>query len=423
MPPMPATFLCPHCSASYPVKPVLVGRAVRCTTCRSAFRLRADGVADKVVDEAPAPTPEPAPEPVAPEAVAPVVAGSADRNGHAAGGGPGSGSSGQRAATAGGAKRTDRLNRKQDEMRRSMAATLASAANEALKAESVLREPPEKSAARTARLVSAPADGGVGKIGPAVLTGYGRREFRNNLTWLFGCLGSIVLVAGLGWLVLHKSAAQYALHQYVRNVASAENQHGKRLRAIQDRAWMAGQPPLDGLGNSLRVQSSRRFPLTQARAVASELGLSELEYLGKPPLWVKADQTVAVRERWKENLDRAANLAAVMTIGTVVDHQVVVGRLTEAGIPPDVQDLLLALIKGPLSPKSPPDLGKRLFAADGPDAIDLCRFNGSRGELLFEDGPNFKHRTVDFEGWLLRFVGGGLPQEWRVLTISTSSRR
>src|SRR4051812_34024957 len=51
---MAATFACPHCGASYPVKPVLVGRAVRCTKCKNAFKLRADGIADKVEMEAPA---------------------------------------------------------------------------------------------------------------------------------------------------------------------------------------------------------------------------------------------------------------------------------------------------------------------------------------------------------------------------------
>ena len=50
------TFACPHCAAIYPLKPVLIGRAVRCTTCRNPFRLRPDGVADKVVEVAPGAT-------------------------------------------------------------------------------------------------------------------------------------------------------------------------------------------------------------------------------------------------------------------------------------------------------------------------------------------------------------------------------
>ncbi|MBA3938176.1 MAG: hypothetical protein H0X38_11990, partial [Planctomycetes bacterium] len=62
---MSATFTCPHCGAVYPFKPVLIGRAVRCTTCKNAFSLRPDGIADKVGATAPAPA-APAPSPAAP---------------------------------------------------------------------------------------------------------------------------------------------------------------------------------------------------------------------------------------------------------------------------------------------------------------------------------------------------------------------
>src|SRR4051812_22101468 len=60
---MSATFKCPHCGMSYPVKPVLIGRTVRCTSCKLAFRLREDGIADKVEAEVP-PAPPKAPPPL-----------------------------------------------------------------------------------------------------------------------------------------------------------------------------------------------------------------------------------------------------------------------------------------------------------------------------------------------------------------------
>ena len=56
-----ATFVCPHCGHTYPFKPALIDKAVRCTTCKNAFRLGADGIAAKV--NAPAPA---APKPAAP---------------------------------------------------------------------------------------------------------------------------------------------------------------------------------------------------------------------------------------------------------------------------------------------------------------------------------------------------------------------
>ncbi|NRA37071.1 MAG: hypothetical protein HRU15_02935 [Planctomycetes bacterium] len=45
---MSSTFNCPHCNATYPVLPTLYGRAVRCSSCKNPFRLRGDGVVEKV---------------------------------------------------------------------------------------------------------------------------------------------------------------------------------------------------------------------------------------------------------------------------------------------------------------------------------------------------------------------------------------
>ena len=45
---MSATFPCPHCGQVYPLKPVLVGKVVRCTACKNPFRLREDGIADRI---------------------------------------------------------------------------------------------------------------------------------------------------------------------------------------------------------------------------------------------------------------------------------------------------------------------------------------------------------------------------------------
>ena len=42
------SFSCPHCERAYPVLPTLVGRAVRCSNCKQAFKLGYDGVALKI---------------------------------------------------------------------------------------------------------------------------------------------------------------------------------------------------------------------------------------------------------------------------------------------------------------------------------------------------------------------------------------
>lgn len=75
---LPDTFPCPWCGMSYPARPVLVGKAVRCKGCRNGFVLQADGVATKIQEPPPtqpaAVPPPPAVLPPKPPAPQPVAA-------------------------------------------------------------------------------------------------------------------------------------------------------------------------------------------------------------------------------------------------------------------------------------------------------------------------------------------------------------
>ena len=50
---MSATFCCPHCDKSYPKAPSLIGRKVRCSSCKNIFQLHGDGTAIKVLAPGP----------------------------------------------------------------------------------------------------------------------------------------------------------------------------------------------------------------------------------------------------------------------------------------------------------------------------------------------------------------------------------
>ncbi len=45
---MSATFGCPHCDKQYPNNPSLIGRKVRCSSCKKVFQLQGDGKAIKI---------------------------------------------------------------------------------------------------------------------------------------------------------------------------------------------------------------------------------------------------------------------------------------------------------------------------------------------------------------------------------------
>jgi hypothetical protein len=135
--PMSGTFPCPHCGAQYPRKPVLVGKTVRCTSCKNAFILRDNGIADKVQPAplpvaAPTPTPE---APARPSASAPEVSSPSPSAPLPAISGPTPAAS---PSTSLPSRRA--LTQKAEATRRAMAATLSDAMSGALAAESVKRD-------------------------------------------------------------------------------------------------------------------------------------------------------------------------------------------------------------------------------------------------------------------------------------------
>ena len=297
---MSVTFVCPHCGASYPRKPVLVGRAVRCTTCKNAFRLREDGIADAIEmpgqpaaaaePPPPPPSPPPPPPPQRPAAASPprgasaparplipltlppglgaspkpkpgapagpafaleeeieVVEVAAERPAAAAApaasagapakhaGAPAKSSASGPRSSDGARRSSDSLTSEQQEARRAMAATLATSMSAALKAETLKNE---EQSAKT----GASAEGRVGKIGPAILTGEGVRTARLRRTWWLIAIAACAVLGGCSWLVLHRSPARDALYRYSAAVEGVRNRTD-RLTAIQERAWLVALPP------------------------------------------------------------------------------------------------------------------------------------------------------------------------------------
>lgn len=408
---MSGTFACPHCGAQYPIKPVLVGRAVRCTTCKQPFRLRPDGVADKVVEEpvaqpaAVTPPAEPSVSPAQPASAPPV------------GGSPATASTNRPTRT-----RTDRLDREQMEaQRRTMAASLATAASAALQSEAIKREAqPEKGKSNRIAKPKPNADGRVGEIGPVVLTGHGENEHRNNMLWLFGSIITIGVLVTLVALLSMRSDQRKALDAFTAVIEGERARYGERMLAIQERAWMVGVAPLIDLGR-VQIFSVRSLPMTGVSDVLSRL--KDTTYVVAHDLWVASAQTAQAEAVWDGRQNRAANLARLQQAKiTAVDGVGVRKELIESGWDESDADLLMRLLTSQTSRSGENTIARKLLAGEVPDAIEICPFRGVRGELLIDLGRSYRQRSVDYEGTLLRFVGAGWSNEWKVLDITTSSR-
>jgi predicted Zn finger-like uncharacterized protein len=405
---MAATFPCPHCQAVYPVKPVLVGRAVRCTTCKNAFRLREDGVADKVADPAQAQS-----EPKKPVAPAPT------ENGAQPAQSPARSSTSSRTAAM---KRTRELSAKQEEARRTLAANLSTAANVALEAEQKKDE-----STRVRRKKTEPhivprkkTDGGaVGEIGPAVLTDFGEREHRSSRTWMVGCTVAIAAVIGAIWLSTVHSDAYLAVEAYAAPVDNSRNYHGERIAAIQERAWLSGTPPLVGIG-SLSIGKSRAI-------AASGLGstfegtLKGLIYVERAKVWADTAHAVEVAAAWDERAPAAKQIERLTKAGAkIVEHAKVLEKIRQAGLGDEDADIVDALLRRGKGGDDIGSVAERFQSGEVPD-MEVAHFSGKNGLLLVNIGGRYKTRPVSYEGRLMRCTSPGWRRDWRMLDLQVTS--
>lgn len=424
---MNGTFACPHCGASYPRKPVLVGRAVRCTTCKSAFRLREDGIADAVEMPPPAyPATPPAPAasveaaavpPAASPAPAPRMIAAPDPVGDLeltpSGGHPVlKPIPTPQPVTANPAGRSVRLTAQQIQARRAMAATLTTSISAALQSDAVKEATAstEKKGTRTLK-PAAPSDkqaaGGVGKLGPAVLSDIGNEESRNSRTWLFGCLGVVVAVALGGWFLIRPSAEMRALESFTLVDPVRAQGTTDRMSAIQANAWFVALPP-NGLGvtpvqdlGRIRTGRARSFNLPGLRPIVTDL-LKDMQPLPDGSGWSKpAPQGQPAKPT--DLLTRKDFAAA----------------LTKAGFDAEDQEIIAILLLGRTHQDGRNEIGARLMKGDLPEQLELMPFNGQDGVVLLR-GQNRGLRTA-YRGTLMRLSGTDWPSGWRVLTLSTAS--
>jgi hypothetical protein len=488
---MSATFTCPHCAAVYPFKPVLIGRAVRCTTCKNAFSLRADGIADKVGVTAPAPTaaaaaaapapaprpapaavavtpvkpPSPPPRPAAPSAPkppakpiappredleieiempaaarpaasapvpkpvaakpAPPAPAAAPSVAKAPASKPAPTEATEESSQQSARMRaSDRMTSQQKEARRNMAATLAVSMNAALKAESVKKES-EVQAREEKKKASGRGEGGVGRIGPALLSNQGVEEAKLVRSWWLYSLGTIGLVVALGWLIGHHGPRQQAIDAFTAVVEGKRNRPGERVLAIQERAWLTTMPPAN-----VGVPAITEMPdvhlggvhAVKLAGLRSELAaLKGLALIEPHLIWMPPKEAAQMLAEWTPETKPQAFVAALKAKGkNVVEHRALLAKLEAGGMGSDDVVVVDLFLRGH-GPGGSTQILDKWLGGDVPDGMELSTFYGSAGTLIVEQGGQaYKTRTVPYSGTLLRFVGKGWEDAWRVLTLTTA---
>jgi hypothetical protein len=441
---LPETFPCPWCGMTYPAKPVLIGKAVRCKGCRNAFVLQPEGVASKVEDPPPpvAAVPPPAAKPLPPSAVitplspprppprpaAPVPAEDdvltfgdepvveaipLDQPRTPAQPTP-------PPSRAGSERLAKRKSEHLEAARAQMAAQLAEVAQQAANTEVAKRE--ER---RSERLVKAGVKGGPPSGKPAsrkaVLTGEGERRHRELVMWWGGLGIAAAVVLLLLFVFSLRSTVRETLDIYAGPVASDMNRYPVLGDVVRSRAWLASAPSMPGgpmLATDLSDASfaaERFIELEPARTILGEL--KDLRFDALLGVWLQPKDTERAHAAAGERRgDEALQSLAAARIRHV-PQRTVAQRLAL----PSEEDLeiLLDLLNG-TAPQGSEAFAKRMLdLGEVPNRLVVRNFSGSKGSLLQDIGrPPYRPVQGPYTGTIMRIEGERWPIGWRVLYLT-----
>ncbi len=393
---MAGSFTCPHCGARYPIQPVLIGRAVRCRSCKQAFCLRADGVAEAV----------PAPAASAPAAKTPPSSDEPDPTP------PASSKSSDRIATK-------RPGPDREALRRSLSSSLSQAAAEALNASSVRKQETDRHKRPKTSPFGAQRDG-TKEIGPAVLTGQGEDEARSLHHWLIGLAVGGVLVVVIMLALTGENAQTKALRSY-NAAAAGERTVEARIHGLRSRMWLydTDQPAIANMQNAT-IQAVQRHDLRPIGQVLND-SIRNHAYLADLGLWLHEDHRLRA-EGMSGAPSQRRQLIDDAGIPTLTRERLL-SQLRAAGD----NDVVISIIDRLLHGRTDPDGGnffREMFSSGNiPEFLEIAPFKGRDGLLLMPHGSmhiNYQGRLMRLPGWRGRRHNKSLA-DWHVLDVTVAS--
>lgn len=242
---MADTFLCPHCGAVYPRKPALVGRNVRCTSCKQAFQLQENGSAIKISGRNDSARRQAKDEDTRRQFK-------------------------ERMRTTNEREKEERLKREEREkaaeskrlrLRQAMAATLNKSASEALEVEASKVETERHQRRRDDKNKKEKDLGSISKL-EVVLTGQSVEQHKQQRVMLFGCGGMLLLSAIFIWFIASSSETQRALNYFAELPKEEDRNYPSRHLQYLNKMWY--------------------HSLEKGKAVPIVVDVNDAELLGKP---------------------------------------------------------------------------------------------------------------------------------------------
>lgn len=423
---MSQTFNCPHCDAKYPIKAALIGRNVRCTSCKNAFQLQENGIARKITGRNDQARQKARDDDTKRQAIKERMRTTHDRV-----------SEQEQDKQA----RQKEADAKRQRLRQAMAATLNQSASQALETEASKEETKRYQRRRAEQRKKVENEKSVSQL-EVVLTRHGEQEQQQRRVWTMGCAALLLFIASAIYLVRGQSELEAALSHFVEVPPAQQRSYAKRLAYYLDKMWFYGildqgnnaiivdvdKAELDS--NIIRIDCSGAVNFikqfdgmvhmhTEEHWQANELEIAEREALLEvdpdqfnavrplPDLWVQKDAQEFARASWWENG------------GTLRSDLLLRGKLEASGklamLSREIPKRARQMIKDELAAHIIAHMFIAYTDADGncfwqdqmlngsiPNYVDICHFRGV-GTLLHDKGESADFiNDIPYRGFLMR---------------------
>ena len=443
---MSDTFACPHCAAKYPVKPALVGRNLRCTSCKQAFQLQGSGIALRVKSRSDNLRQNATDE---------------DTKRH---------NKENLRSTKDRIADEERANRarekaaqvKRERLRQAMAATLSKSAADALEVESSKEETRQHERKQASRSRVASQEAALNGMS-VVLTGQSKQAHKLKAILVAIVAVAVALVAIFYVVMSSNSAQQQALAYYAEYPPAERQKYPERLRYYMEKMWYVALPasvkssivivdihkaqmsgPIETLSTDGAAAYIAQFKdMThlyldehwQATAEEEALRTSLLEEDPEglsntlrtlPDIWVsKGDEELARSLWWADGgktsggFQLAGKLLALKK--KVVETRRIPQELAKQMPDQTAAHILSHLFIGETDFKGGQAWQKALLAGAIPTSLQIQRFTGE-GAMLTDTGDNTELVFgTAYQGMLLRCDGLAEADEqgndWRVFEV------
>ena len=427
---MAKTFACPHCEASYRALPTLVGRKVRCSSCRNVFQLQHTGVAIKVEVAAKKESSAAAPaKPTQPAQQSPPKQAAAKSSDSKSDKKP------SRPQTRAIRKKQERLN----EMRKSLSG-LAAAADEGTthtKSDALEPRTSSKSSAKVKAASGKQSAASSGKLKKksaskkslrdshyVQLNHAGEREQKLRRRWVLSILGIAILAVIVFAFASSRGPVEQALKEFVAPLEDAGDRKVSRVVGYCERMWVPhrlypGDIPVILNIDEAQIGEEEVFDWPQVISFMHNT-IGKKKTHERFPFWVDEEFIDEINTLWSEYDDKVslAPFYALLELKKIpiIKFDELPHKMSASGMPKWLVYSLSLL----LTPSAGDNLQDKIFGDNFPLLVKMRSLKGVEGTQLTEQNgyvdviilPQFCGLLLGFEG-----LEHATQSEWRILDV------